>query len=90
MTKATLIRKTISSELAYSFRGLVHYHHSEKHGSVQADTVLEELRVLHLDLKAARRRRVWITVARLEHIYETSKPCLHSDTFPLTRLHLLQ
>ena len=36
------------------FRGLVHYHHGGKHGSIQADVVLEkELRVLHLDLKAA-------------------------------------
>ena len=43
--------------LAYSFRGLVHYHHGGKHGSIEADMVLEkELRVLHLDLKAARRR----------------------------------
>ena len=39
---------------AYSFRGLVHYCHGRKHGGVQADMVLEkELRVLHLDLKAA-------------------------------------
>jgi hypothetical protein len=31
------------------FRGLVHYHHGRKHGSVQADMVLEkELRVLYL------------------------------------------
>ena len=41
--------------LAYSFRGLV-YHYGKKHGSVQADMVLEEPRVLHFDLKAARRR----------------------------------
>ena len=31
------------------FRGLVHYHHGRKHGSMQADTVLEkELRVFFL------------------------------------------
>ena len=43
--------------LAYSFRSLIHYYHSKKHGSVQADMMLEkELRVLHLDRKAARRR----------------------------------
>ena len=42
-------------ELAYNFRGSVHYHHGRKHGSVQADMVLEEPRVLHLDPKAARR-----------------------------------
>ena len=35
---------------------LVHYYHSRKHGSIQADMVLEkELRVLQLDLKTARR-----------------------------------
>jgi hypothetical protein len=35
---------------ACRFRGSVHYHHGRKHGSVQADTVLEkEPRVLHLD-----------------------------------------
>jgi hypothetical protein len=62
--------------LAYSFRGSVHYHHNGKHGSIQADMVLEEPRVLHLDLKAARRRfllqavrrSLWITLMRLEHI----------------------
>jgi hypothetical protein len=35
----------------------MHCHHGRKHGSLQADVVLEkELRVLHLDLQAARRR----------------------------------
>ena len=28
--------------LAYSFRDSVHYHHGGKHGSIQADMVLEE------------------------------------------------
>ena len=42
--------------LAYRFRGLVHYHHGMKHGSIQAGMALEELRVLHLDPKADRRR----------------------------------
>jgi hypothetical protein len=43
--------------LAYSFRGSVHYHCGRKHGSIQADIMLEEeLRVLHFDPKAARRR----------------------------------
>ena len=40
-------------ELAYSFRCPVYYHHSGKHGSMQADMVLEEPRVLHLDPWAA-------------------------------------
>ena len=56
MTKATLIKENISLERAYSFRGLVHYSHSMKHGSLQADMVLEESRGLHLDLKADRGR----------------------------------
>jgi hypothetical protein len=31
--------------LPYSFRGLIHYHHVQKHGTTQADMVLErELR----------------------------------------------
>jgi len=33
------------------FRGSVHYHHGREHGTMQADMVLEELRVLHLDLQ---------------------------------------
>ena len=41
--------------LTYSFRGLVHYHHSRKCGSLQANMVLEELRVLHLDPQAGKR-----------------------------------
>ena len=49
MTKVTLINAKILLELAYSFRGLVHYYHGSKHGSMQADMVLEEPRVLHLD-----------------------------------------
>jgi hypothetical protein len=57
VTKATLIKENIYNVgLAYSFRGSVHYHHGRKHGSLQADMVLEELRALHLVLKAARRR----------------------------------
>ena len=48
--------ENISLGLAYSFRGLVHYHHSGKHGRVQANVILEkELRVLHLDRKDSRR-----------------------------------
>jgi hypothetical protein len=34
--------------LGYKFRGSVHYHHGRKHGSTQADLMLEELRVLCL------------------------------------------
>ena len=54
MTMTALIRESISLELAYSFRGLVHYCHGGKHGSVQADMVLvKESRVLDSDLKAS-------------------------------------
>ena len=56
MIKVTLIKENISLELADRFRGSVHYHHGGKHGSVQADVGLEELRVLHLHPKAASRR----------------------------------
>jgi hypothetical protein len=55
MTSASLIKTNLYLGLAYSFRGSVHCH-GGKHGNVQADMVLEELRVLHLDPKAARRR----------------------------------
>lgn len=42
--------------LVYSFRGLVHYCHGRKHGSIQAEMRLEnELKVLYLDLQAAER-----------------------------------
>jgi hypothetical protein len=54
MTVVTLIKENISVELAYTFRGFIHYHHGEKPGVRQADMMLEkELRVLHLDLQAA-------------------------------------
>ena len=49
MAKATLIKTNVSLWLAYKFRGSVHYPHGGKHGSVQADMVLEELSVPHLD-----------------------------------------
>jgi hypothetical protein len=76
MTKATLIKANISLGLAYSFRVSVHYHHGRKHGSTQADTVVEEPRVLHLDpkaakgdwlLQAARKRLFFLHWADLEH-----------------------
>jgi hypothetical protein len=42
MTMVTFIKENISLRVAYSFRGLVHYHHGRKHVSVQADMVLEK------------------------------------------------
>jgi hypothetical protein len=41
MTTATLINKTLNWGWL-SFRGLLHYHRSEKHGNMQADIVLEK------------------------------------------------
>jgi hypothetical protein len=56
MTKSTLIKANISLGLAYSFGGLVHYHHGRNRGSVQSDKLLEkELCVLKLDTKTAKR-----------------------------------
>jgi hypothetical protein len=50
---ATLIEENIYLELAYSFKGLVYYHHGEVQSSRQADMVLKKkLRVLHLNLQA--------------------------------------
>jgi hypothetical protein len=42
--------------LAYWLWGSIHYHHGGKHGSIQAGMVLKELKVLHLVLKASRKR----------------------------------
>lgn len=61
INKATLIKANIQLVLAYSRRNLVHYHHSRNHGSMQADIVLEKLRVLHLDFKATRRNCLQIS-----------------------------
>ena len=53
MTMATLIYRKLTGACLH-FRGLGHCHHGRKHGSMQADMVLEkEPRVLHLDLQAA-------------------------------------
>jgi hypothetical protein len=67
MTKATLIKSNISLWLAYRFRGSVHCDHGGKNGSMQADLVLEKPRVLHLDLKAARRRVSMPRLVELQH-----------------------
>ena len=55
MIKATLIKANFRLDPVYSFRGLIYYHHDRKQHRIQADMELEkELRVLHLDLTAAR------------------------------------
>jgi hypothetical protein len=56
MTKATLIKANISLGLALTVRCSVYYHHGRQHSSVQVLMVLKEWRVLHLYLKATRRR----------------------------------
>jgi hypothetical protein len=54
MATTTLIKENSSLGMAYSFRGLIHYHHGGKNGNFQADVVLEKkLSVLHLDPTAA-------------------------------------
>jgi hypothetical protein len=84
MTKATLIKENVQLGLASGFRGSVHYYHG---GDVQIDIVLEEeLRVLHLDLKAVSRKLLLYSV-ELEH--RTSKPT-PSVTLHPTRPHLFQ
>ena len=96
MTKATLIKENIQLGLAYGFRGLVHYHRGRKHGSIQADMVLEVRRVLHLDPKAAegdclpqaaRRRLEFYTGQSLNIGDLKTRP--QSDKLPPTRPHLL-
>jgi hypothetical protein len=82
--------------LAYSFRGSVHYHHGRKYGSVQADIVLELLKVLHLDQKATGDCHLWAARTRLGFYTGWNlsigdlKPCPHDEALPPTRPHLLQ
>lgn len=40
MTMATLKKERVQLGSAYSFVGLVHYHHGEKHDITEADMVL--------------------------------------------------
>jgi len=49
----TLIKDKIPLQLDYSFRSSFHYHHGRNHGSIQADMVPEEPKVL--DAQAAER-----------------------------------
>ena len=73
MTKATLIRKDLIGA-GLQFRGLAPGYHG--------GMVLEELRVLHLDLQAARRENK--TLAWLEHLKPQSPP---SETHFLQQGH---
>jgi hypothetical protein len=87
VTKITLIKEDIQLELAYSFRRSVYYHNSGKHGSAQADMVLEELRALHLDPKAVTGDSHFCTGWSLSTRRTQSHP--HSDTLPLVSIYLL-
>jgi len=74
-----------SSKIAKRSKGSVHYHQGgREHGSIQAGMVQEELRDLHLHLKAARGR---LSIPRQLGGGSPSPP--HSDTLPPTRAHLL-
>jgi len=87
MTKATITKDNSSWRLAYSVRGSVRYQHGRKHGSTQADMVLEkEPRVLPL---------IWRQSGEEWHLQGARKKLslptpTHSDTLPPTRPHLLQ
>ena len=57
VTKATVLKVNIYLGLAYSFKYLVYYHYSRKHGSMKAAMMLKkELRILHLHEKAGRKK----------------------------------
>ena len=71
--------------LAYSFRSLVHYHHGGKHGSIQADMVQLELRVLHLELQTQLRDYVTLSIKSRGD----RKAHHHSDALPPARPHLI-
>jgi hypothetical protein len=42
MTNAAYRKKSFSWHLAYSFSGLICYHHGGEHGGTQADMVLQK------------------------------------------------
>ena len=72
-------------ELAYSFRGSVHYHHGGKYGSMWAEVVLgKELRAPYLDLQAAEGN-----CHSRPSLSTSLSPQGHRDTLPPARSHLL-
>ena len=80
--------KHLIEVVAYSFRGLIHYHRGGGHGgelcSVQTDMVLE-LRLLHLEgnRKSTETPGSILSIGNL-------KAHLHSDTLLPTKPHLLK
>ena len=75
---------------AYSFRRTVHYHHGGKHGSRQADFVLDELRVLHLDPKAARKELTSTGSQEEDFFYPGQSLSIGPQSPPPTVVHFLQ
>jgi hypothetical protein len=71
--------------LAYRLRVSVHYHQGKKHGSIQADVGLEELRVLYL-LHPKAVREDWLPGSSGKGL----KARAHRDTLPPTCPHLLR
>ena len=80
MVKATYKRKHFNYWLAYSLRGLVHYHDGEVHDGRQAGGVAESICLTH---KKDTESKLGLTCG-----FETSKSS-PSDTFPPRRPHLL-
>jgi hypothetical protein len=81
-------RKHFELGLHYSFRGSAHYRHSGKHGSTQADMVLEkELKVRHLGSarSSGETETHW---AWLEVLRHQNPPPM--DALPLTKPHPTQ
>lgn len=70
----TLILENISLRLAYNFKDLIHYHHVRKHDAMQADMVLEDLRVLYLYPQT----EVVNVILGLARAFETSKSTPHN------------
>jgi hypothetical protein len=66
--------------LTYSFTGLVDYHHGKKHDSLQTDIFPEELRVLLLSLKKA--RKSLSSAQGRAGAQGNLKVHIHSNTFP--------
>lgn len=92
MTNVTLVKTNISLGLAYTFRDSVHYHHGEKHGSLQADVVL-------CCARGAKNSTSWFDVNQEGTLFHTGntvitggdfKAYLLSDTLPPVRPHPLQ
>jgi hypothetical protein len=61
------VKFSIEMKYLQSHRGLVHYHQGRKRRSVPAIMMLEEPRILHLNLQAAKRRVSLLHWVELEH-----------------------